>query len=181
MGSGKLGMYLATGDNIPIIVGQYKGDYNNIGLAPVPEGGGSLVGGEGYMFNAKATPEKIRAGLKWLTYWWNNPDRIEAEYQWAAEQKTPVGLPEPALWTGDAKAKQQAAVDKLKNLPTDNYKPFADATANIPLKVEPPNAQQIYAVLDVPMQKVLTDKNADVAKLLADAETQVNSILASVK
>ena len=45
MGSGKLGMYLATGDNIPIIVGQYKGNYNNIGLAPVPEGGGSLVGG----------------------------------------------------------------------------------------------------------------------------------------
>jgi hypothetical protein len=31
------------------------------------------------------------------------------------------------------------------------------------------------------MQKVLTDKNANIDKLLADAETQANSILASVK
>jgi hypothetical protein len=51
----------------------------------------------------------------------------------------------------------------------------------IPVKLEPPNAQQIYAVLDVAMQKVLTDKNANVDQLLADAETQVNQILASVK
>jgi ABC-type glycerol-3-phosphate transport system substrate-binding protein len=181
MGSGKLGMYMAAPDNIETIVNQFKGDFNKYGLGPIPNGTATLAGGEGYMFNAKATPEKIRAGLKWLTFWWDNPDRIETEYQWAASQKTPVGLPEPALWTGDAKAKQQAAVDKLKNLPVENYKPFADATANIPLKVEPPNAQQVYAVLDVPMQKVLTDKNADIAKLLKDAETQVNGILASVK
>jgi multiple sugar transport system substrate-binding protein len=36
-------------------------------------------------------------------------------------------------------------------------------------------------VLDVPMQKVLTDRNANIDHLLATAETQINSILAGVK
>ena len=179
MGAGKLGMYLAAPDNIETIVNQFKGDFNKYGLGPIPGGTATLAGGEGYMFKADATPEKINAGLKWLTFWWNNPDRIESEHQYAADNKNPVGLPEPMLWTGDAKSKQEAATAKLKNLPTDNYTPFASATASIPLKLEPPNAQQIYAVLDVPMLKVLTDKNADIDALLATAENQVNAILAA--
>jgi multiple sugar transport system substrate-binding protein len=181
MGSGKLGMYVAAPDNVATIVNQFKGDFNDYGLGPIPGGAATLAGGEGYMFNAKATPEKIRAGLKWLTFWWNNPDRFEADNKWASDNKNPVGLPEPALWTGEAKSKQDAATEKYKNLPVQNYAPFAEASATIPLKLEPPNAQAIYAVLDVAMQKVLTDKNADVNKLLSDAETQVNGILAQVK
>ncbi|HEY6593115.1 MAG TPA: extracellular solute-binding protein [Asanoa sp.] len=181
MGSGKLGMYIAAPDNVATIVNQFKGDFNDYGLGPIPSGAATLAGGEGYMFNAKDTPEKIRAGLKWLTFWWNNPDRFEADNKWASDNKNPVGLPEPALWTGAAKSKQDAATEKYKNLPVQNYAPFAQASANIPLKLEPPNAQAIYAVLDVAMQKVLTDKNADVNKLLSDAETQVNGILAQVK
>jgi ABC-type glycerol-3-phosphate transport system substrate-binding protein len=181
MAGGKLGMYMAAPDNVETIVNQFKGDFNKYGLGPIPGGAATLAGGEGYMFKADATPEKINAGLKWLTFWWNNPDRIESELQYAADNKNPVGLPEPMLWTGDAKSKQEAAIAKLKNLPTDNYTPFATATASIPLKLEPPNAQQIYAVLDVPMLKVLTDKNADIDALLTTAETQVNDILAAVK
>ena len=80
------------------------------------------------------------------------------------------------------KAEKQAAADKqYANVPQANYAPFVAGMSKVPVKLEPPNAQQIYAVLDVAMQKVLTDKNADPAKLLADAETQVNQILSSVK
>src|SRR3712207_9153897 len=46
MGSGKLGMYLATADNIPTIVNQYKGKYESYGLGPIPDGKGTLGGGE---------------------------------------------------------------------------------------------------------------------------------------
>jgi multiple sugar transport system substrate-binding protein len=181
MGSGKLGMYVATADNIPTIVNQFKGDFTHYGLGPIPDGQGTLGGGEGYMFNAKASPDQIRAGLKWLTFWFNNPDRIEAENKWAVENKNVVGLPEPAIWTGEAAAKQAAADKKHANVPQENYAPFIGASSSIPVKLEPPNAQQIYAVLDVVMQKVLTDKNADVGALLADAEKKVNPILATVK
>jgi len=66
-------------------------------------------------------------------------------------------------------------------MPAENYQLFVDAANRIPIKQEPPNAQQIYAILDVPMVKVLTDRNANVDELLANAEKQVNSILATVQ
>jgi multiple sugar transport system substrate-binding protein len=181
MGSGKLGMYLATADNIPTIVNQYKGKYATYGLGPIPDGKGTLGGGEGYMFKAGLSPEKINAGLKWLTFWFTSADRYEAENKWSSETDQPVGLPEPAIFTGAAAQTQAAADKKYANVPQENYAAFVAGMSSIPVKLEPPNAQQIYAALDVAMQKVLTDKNADIDKLLADAETQANSILASVK
>jgi multiple sugar transport system substrate-binding protein len=172
MGSGKLGMYVATADNVPTIVNQYKGKYQTYGLGPIPDGQGTLGGGEGYMF---------KAGLKWLTFWFTSPDKIAEENKWASETKQPVGLPEPAIYTGEAAAKQAASDKQYANVPQENYAPFVASMGKVPVKLEPPNAQQIYAVLDVAMQKVLTDKNANVDRLLADAETQVNQILSSVK
>ena len=180
MASGKLGMYLATGDNLKTIVNQYKGDYKDYGLGPMPGSQGTLAGGDGFMFNAKASPEKIRAGLKWLAFKFDNPDRIAHDNEYDVANKNPVGLPEPNIWTGDAAKTRDEANAKFANVPVANFKPFADGNAGIPLKLEPPSAQQIYAVLDTAMQKVLTDQNADPGALLSAAETQVNSILASV-
>jgi ABC-type glycerol-3-phosphate transport system substrate-binding protein len=181
MGSGKLGMYVATADNIPTIVNQYKGKYETYGLGPVPDAQGTLGGGEGYMFKAGLNEAKIKAGLTWLTFWFTSADKFAEENKWQNETKQPVGLPEPAIFTGPAAEKQAAADKQYANVPQANYAPFVATMGKVPVKLEPPNAQQIYAVLDVAMQKVLTDRNADPAKLLTDAETQVNQILQSVK
>jgi multiple sugar transport system substrate-binding protein len=179
MGSGKLGMYIAAPDNIPTIVNQYKGNYNDYGLGPIPGGKATLGGGEAFMFNAKASPAKIKAGLTWLTWMYANPDRISVDYQRKAADKVPVGLPQPNLWTGAALEKWNAATKQYANVPQGNYATFVQA--NIPLKVEPPAAQQIYAVLDTAMQAVLTQKDANIDQLLAEAEKQVNTILSAVK
>ena len=45
-------------DNIPTIVNQYKGNFDDYGLGPIPDGQGTLGGGEGYMFNAKASARR---------------------------------------------------------------------------------------------------------------------------
>jgi ABC-type glycerol-3-phosphate transport system substrate-binding protein len=180
MGSGKLGMYIATGDNIPTIVNQYKGDYKDYGLGAIPAGKGNLAGGEGYMFNAKDDATKIKAGLKWLQFEFTSPERSLKDIDWQSTNKQPVGLPEPFLWTGDAAKKQTDAEAQKANVPVANYTAFTAGNASVPLKLEPPNAQQIYAVLDVAMQKVLTDQNANIDSLLGDAEKQVNTILATV-
>jgi len=180
MGSGKLGMYVATSDNIPTIVNQYKGDPTKYGLGPMPGAQAKLGGGDGFMFNAKATPEKIRAGLKWITFKFANPDRIAADNKWQADNERPVGLPEPNIWTGEAEQKHVAATAEHANLPQENYAPFVTGSPAIPLKLEPPVAQQLYAVLDVAMQKVLTDRNANIDQLLTNAEKQINSILGGV-
>ncbi len=183
MVAGKLGMYVGSADNIPTIVNQYGGKYQNLGLGAIPDGAGTLGGGDGYMFKAGLSPAKIKAGLQWLQFRnaGANPDRIDADKAKAAAGKQPVGMPEPDIWTGDAEQKLLAANKKYANVPQQNFSPFVARSADIPLQLEPPKAQQIYAVLDTAMATVLTDPNADIAKLLTTASTQVNSILATVQ
>ncbi|HWL88420.1 MAG TPA: extracellular solute-binding protein [Polyangiaceae bacterium] len=193
MASGNLGMYIATSDNVPILVNQFKGDYKDYGLTTIPGDSGrddahpkgTLAGGDGFMFNAKASPEKIRAGLKWLTFKYDSPERISEQTKRWSEGKQPVGLPEgepvSGIWIGDAAQKRTEALHTFSTLPAENYAPFVAGTGAVALELEPPVAQQLYAVLDTPMAKVLTDQKADIGALLADAEKQANTILASVK
>lgn len=182
MVAGKLGMYVGSADNIPSIVNQYGGKYENLGLGPIPEGQGTLGGGDGYMFKAGLSEAKIKAGLEWLKFRNSgiDPDRIEADKAKAAAGKQPVGMPEPNIWTGESEKKLLAANTKHANVPQKNFAPFVERSGSIPMQLEPPKAQQIYAVLDTAMASVLTDPNADIGKLLSTAATQVNSILASV-
>ncbi|MEV7626083.1 extracellular solute-binding protein [Actinoplanes sp. NPDC089786] len=179
MGGGKLGMYLGTGSDIVNIVNQFKGDFATFGLGPMPDGRATLGGGDGYLFKAGLSPAKIKAGLAWLNFKNLDPARITETARRASANKEPVGLPQPNLWVaGSAPDKALTAARKrFGNVPAENFAPFAATVEKIPLKLEPPLAQQIYAVLDVPMQKVLTDRNADVDQLLAAAEKQVNEIL----
>ncbi|MGX6601581.1 ABC transporter substrate-binding protein [Micromonosporaceae bacterium Da 78-11] len=183
MASGKLGMYLGTASDITNIVAQYKAKFETFGLGQMPEGKGTLGGGDGYMFKAGLSPAKIKAGLTWLTYYRVNADKIDIDAPRSVTKKQPVGLPQPNIWVTGSAADQklQAANKKYGNVPTENFAPFAATMNNIPLKLEPPLAQQVYAVLDVPMQKVLTDKNANIDELLASAETQVNGVLGGAK
>jgi multiple sugar transport system substrate-binding protein len=181
MASGKLGMYVATSDNIPIIVNQFKGNLNDYGLGAMPQGKGALAGGDGYMFNRKNTPAQNRAGIQWLLFKFVNPNRIASDNRIAKAAGSPVGLPEPNLWRGAALKKWAVATRRYSNVPSQNYAPFVKGVAKIPLRVEPPSAQQIYAVLDTAMATVLTDSNANIDQLLSSAESQVNSILSSVR
>ncbi len=184
MGAGQLGMYLAAPDNVPVLVNQFKGDYADYGLAPLPGGNGTLIGGEGYMVNPKATPDKIKAGLEWVQWKYLNPDRMDANLKRYADQDQPIGLPaSPAadIWTGAVRDKQESLKEKYATVPVENYESFVDGLTDLDPKIEPPNAQQVYAALDNVMQGVLTDRNADIGKLLADAAGKVNTALAQVK
>ncbi len=78
MGSGKLGMYLSAPDNIPILVKEKGGNYQDLALGPMPGGRGTLVGGDGYMFSKKDTPAQIRAGLKWLDHMFLTPGKASS-------------------------------------------------------------------------------------------------------
>jgi ABC-type glycerol-3-phosphate transport system substrate-binding protein len=180
MGAGQLGMYMAAPDNIPILVRQYDGAYENLGLAGIPGGQGSLLGGEGYMVNAKASEETIEAAVTWLQWRFLNPDRIEHAVQQELADDLPVGLPMPPLsdiWQ-DGAVRDEAERVKAENanIPVENVQPFLDASPDITLKVEPYLAQEVYSVLDNVMQGVLTDRNADIPALLDRAESQVNDL-----
>ncbi|MFT7838890.1 extracellular solute-binding protein [Saccharothrix sp. BKS2] len=182
MGAGQLGMYIAAPDNVPTLVNQFDGDYADYGLTSIPEGEGTLIGGEGYMVNPKASPEKIRAGLEWVAWKYLNPDRIEKNLQRYKDQGQPIGLPVPPaadIWTGDIAAKQDQLKKSMATVPVENFQSYVDVKPEG--LIEPPNAQQVYAVLDNVMQAVLTKSDADVDQLLADAEAKVNNVLSQVK
>ncbi|MCE7011979.1 extracellular solute-binding protein [Kibdelosporangium philippinense] len=183
MGAGQLGMYLAAPDNIPVVVKEFKGRYEDYGIGALP-GTGTLLGGEGYMINPKATPEKIKAGLKWIDWKYLDPNRIEQRInQYVAEQQ-PIGLPAiptPDIYTGDTRAKQAELKTKYANVPEKNFASYLAGNTTLKGNLEPPNAQQVYAVLDNVMQGVLTNKDANIDQLLSDAEAKVNSALAQVK
>ncbi|MFF5608122.1 ABC transporter substrate-binding protein [Streptomyces cellulosae] len=179
LGSGKLGMYLAAPDNIPILVKEKGAEYKNIAIAPMPGGKATLVGGDGYMFSKKATPEQIRAGLKWLDHMFLTPgDGFLGDYARAKQNDAPVGLPEPRLFTGAADAKDQQVKQANANVPVENYQAFLDGNQKLEMKIEPPHAQQLYSVLDGVVSAVLTKEDADIDQLLKDASGKIDGILA---
>ncbi|MFE2809261.1 extracellular solute-binding protein [Streptomyces nigra] len=178
MGSGKLGMYLAAPDNIPILVKEKGGDYKDLALAPMPGGKGTLIGGDGYMFNKKAGPEQIRAGLKWLDHMFLTPgDGFLGDYARAKRNDAPVGLPEPRLFTGAADTEDQKVKKANANVPVENYQAFLDGNQSLDMKIEPPSAQQIYSVLDGVVSAILTKEDADIDQLLKDASGKIDGIL----
>ncbi len=179
MGAGKLGMYLAAPDNIPILVKEKGAEYENIAIAPMPGGEGTLIGGDGYMFSKKASPEQIRAGLKWLDHMFLTPgDGFLGDYARAKQHDAPVGLPEPRLFTGAADAKDQQVKQANANVPVENYQAFLDGSQKLEAKIEPPHAQQLYSVLDGVVSAVLTKEDADIDQLLEDASGKIDGILA---
>ncbi|WP_446037626.1 ABC transporter substrate-binding protein [Streptomyces sp. SID1143] len=179
MGSGKLGMYLSAADNITVIAKQFGGKYRDFGLAPVPDARSTLIGGEGYMINPKASPEKIEAGIKWLQWKYLSPDLVERNIRDHLTADLPIGLPMPPtpdIWKGEVRDRVEKAKRKHANVPVGNYQPFMDAAPRVPGVLEPPEAQQVYAVLDGAMQAVLTKEDADIDALLDAAEKKVDQI-----
>jgi multiple sugar transport system substrate-binding protein len=185
MAGGKLGMYVGAPDNVTTIHDQFKGSFANLGMGPMPgDGGGTtgtLVGGDGYMFNKHDTPAQIKAGLLWLEFENLTPGKGQFNYQRAAAAGLPVGLPQPDLWVGSTAAQDTAAKAKYADLPISNYQSYITTTPQLKANLEPPQAQAIYKVLDNVMSAVLTNQSADPSSLLAQATTQVNSILANAQ
>ncbi|WP_432945352.1 ABC transporter substrate-binding protein [Kribbella sp. CA-253562] len=181
MGSGKLGMMIGAPDVVQSVNNDFQGKFEDYGVTAVPESEGkaSLSGGDGYMFNPKASPDKIKAGLLWLEFHELTPGEGQFNYERAKAQGRPVGLPIPDLYGDSAPGKQITELrKKFATVPVEHFTPYVNAQASITNKLEPPKAQELYAVLDVAMSAVLTRKDADIDKLLADAEGKANKILA---
>ena len=181
MAGGKLGITVGAPDYFKSMQSQYKADLTQFGMGPMPGGKGTLLGGDGYMFNKSDTPDQIKAGLLWLEYENLTPGSGQFDYARASADGNPVGLPEPDLFQGATATADAAAQAKYATLPVANFKPYVDATPNLKGNIEPPQAQAIYKAMDGAMSAILTDKSADPQKLLDKYSAQVDTILANAK
>ncbi|MGW0283331.1 ABC transporter substrate-binding protein [Streptomyces sp. NPDC003236] len=175
--SDKLGMFLAAPDDIAYMVQQLGAKYENFGMGPIPGAKNTLAGGNNYMIKSGISGDKIKAAVAWLNF--KNLTVGKGQFEWdrTKADKLPVGVPQPNFWLGESKKKDDAARLANATMPVANFKTFMDNP--VPGKAEPPKAQEIYKVLDNVMSGILTNKDADVDKLLATAESQVNQVLAN--
>ncbi|MDR6979127.1 ABC-type glycerol-3-phosphate transport system substrate-binding protein [Streptomyces sp. 3330] len=172
----KLGMFLAAPDDVTYMVQQLGAQYENFGMGPIPGGKNTLAGGNNYMIKKGISSDKVKAAIAWLNFKFTTVGKGQYDWERTKADSLPVGLPQPNLWLNDSKAKDDAARQQFATMPVQNFKAFMDHP--VPGKAEPPKAQEIYKVLDNVMSGILTNKDADLDKLLSTAETQVNQVLA---
>jgi ABC-type glycerol-3-phosphate transport system substrate-binding protein len=179
--AGKVGMYIGAPDSMTAIVNTFKGKFSDWAMAPMPGDGGAakgaLGGGNGYFFKKGLTADQIKAGLKWLAFEELTPGEGQFNYTVQKSIGLPVGLPQPLIWKpgSDLQKKDDDLKKANSNLNLTDYALYAGN----PIRpvAEPANAQAIYAILDGPMGAVLTDPNANIDALLADAQTKIQKVL----
>ncbi|MFD4240866.1 ABC transporter substrate-binding protein [Streptomyces sp. NPDC058525] len=175
MASDKLGMFLAAPDDITYMVQQLGAKYDNFGMGPIPGGAATLAGGNGYMIKKGSSPDKVKAAVAWLNFKTLSVGKGQFRYDRSKADGLPVGLPQPAFFTGASKTEDDRLKAASATMPVANFKAFLDNP--VPGKPEPLKAQEVYKVLDKVMSGVLTNKDADRAQLLGEAEKAVNQVL----
>jgi multiple sugar transport system substrate-binding protein len=184
MSTGKLGMYVGAPDTITNMHATYNTPYTNIEMSPLPGvtgPTGTLLGGDGYMFNKKDTPAQIEAGIKFLDFEFLTPNDGQFNYVRNAGAGQPVGLPEPDLFTAGSPADTQVSADEKAsaNVPSSNFTAYTAGLTGMTLNIEPPQAQAIYAQGDKAMYAALTDPDANLQQLLDTFANATNGILAN--
>jgi multiple sugar transport system substrate-binding protein len=181
--AGKVGMYIGAPDTITAIHDTFKGNYADWAMTAMPgqdgPAKGTLGGGSAYFFNKNDSTAQIAAGLKWIQFEELTPGQGQFNFTEQAASGAAVGLPEPITFAnGSALQAQQASLEaKSANLPASA---FADFVANpVPVNIEPPNAQAIYAILDGVMSATLTQPNSDPQSLLNAANKKIQQLINS--
>ena len=145
-------------------------------MAPMPgqDGAakGTLGGGEGYFFKKGLTPDQIKAGLKWIAYEKLTPGKGQFDYARAKPQNYPVGLPQPLLFAAAATRRSRSSSCGRRTRTSTRRTSRSSRRPRSRSRVEPANAQAIYAVLDGAMSAVLTNPNANIDELLKTAEDE---------
>lgn len=191
LGTGAAAMYIGANDAVNQPTQVNKLDVKKLALVPIPAGPGgqySLMGGTPYMFSAKASSEEVKAALKFLEVMGKAPLATEASkagMETDAKNRVSQGVPVipsfPAWTSPDFLKAQDDVVKKYSNVNMALYNDYYSTIkkpGNLHLE-EPKLTQDMYAELTKVLQAVVTDKNADVKKLLDTANTNFQKLLDS--
>src|SRR5690606_13322520 len=101
---------------------------------------------------------------------YTNKEAAEANAKIQVASDQPVGTPELPIFSQDQYEQYQEWIAPYVNVPLDQMTSFTTQVFDAPLINEPAIAtQDISAVLDIGVQAVLTDQNADIDALLEEA------------
>ena len=183
--SGQFAMFTSGSDvyNAMVQTNNMTADWG-YGLTAVPteNGGAALGGGTLAAVKANATDAEKDAAVKWIDFWYlsklRDKDQAVADAKVAVAAKQPVGTPVLPIFS---KAQYEQSLVWIKdyiNVPLDNMKGYTDVMFSQPVGGEPKMATQaVYQLLSPVFQAVLTDKTANIDKLLADANVQAQDAI----
>ena len=186
--AGKVGMYISGSDVYTNLVQASNIDPSIYGLAALPlaksKNAGVLGGGTLVAVKPKANAAEKAAALKWIDFFYEQPLINKAQAirnaQTLVAGKQPVGVPALPLFN---KAQYDLANTWIKpfiNVPLAQMKPFTSGIFKQTLIPEPSaSTQSVYHSLDAAVESVLTDKNADIAQLLQDANSTAQAAISA--
>jgi ABC-type glycerol-3-phosphate transport system substrate-binding protein len=181
--AGKIGMMIGAPVSYQFATQLFGMDGSQIGLGSMPQGakaGGTLSGGGVLMVMPNATPAQRLAAAEFLDFklsTYTDKTTAVAFAKSQAAAKLPVGLPLTWLKPNDQKQYLEW-VKPYINVPTQNFSTYNATLNSITQTSEPAkNAQEVYAALDPVVQAVLTQKDANVPSLLANAKTTIQGLL----
>jgi multiple sugar transport system substrate-binding protein len=184
--AGKIGMYMSGSDVYNALVTTNQVDPDSYGLAALPlsdsADAGILGGGSVAAVSAKATPAEQEAAVQWNDFYREqknyDPEAAVADAEVLKASDQPIGTPTLPIFDEATWQKVQDAIKPYVNVPRDQMTSFTDGVFDQQLIPEPAShTQEIYGILDSVVQKVLTDQNADIDSLLADANDKAQALL----
>jgi ABC-type glycerol-3-phosphate transport system substrate-binding protein len=184
--AGQVGMYTQGADVYTNLVQAQQIDPDIYGLTTVPladdPNAGVLIGGDIAAVNVKSTPEEQAAAVRWIDFYYMqkllDQEAAVRDASTLAADGQPVGTPQMPLFDQATLEQSQEWIKQYINVPLDQMTGFTSHVYEQPLVGEPGrHTQEMYAILDTVVQAVLTDENADIDTLLADAQSQVQALL----
>lgn len=188
LGTGAAAMYIGANDAVQMPTQVNGLPLDKLAMCAIPAGPGgqySLSGGTPYMFSVDATPAEISAALDYIEIMGKSPVVSEASMAGMRadnQNKVANGVPViprfPCWINQDALDAEAQIIEELGNVDTKMFQAYFDATSSAGLRTEEPGlTQDMYAELTKVMQAVITDKNADVAKLMKQANDNYQALL----
>lgn len=178
--AGKVGMYTSGQDVYTSLVQTNNIDPKSYGLTMIPldgDGSGVLGGGTMAAVTASATDDEKAAAIKWIDFHYlrkyTDEKAAVTSAKTQAASKQPVGTPELPIFSEAQYEKYAGWIKAQVNVPLAQMTGFTDKILSATLINEPAVAtQDVYGALDPVVQAVLTNKDANIDALLADANTK---------
>jgi len=183
--AGNIGMYTTGSDIYTALVRDFGLDPDVYGMTVIPLEGddpGTLGGGDIAVMSPTIDDKTKAAGVEWIDWYYMqkllDEDAAVQDAKALSDSGQAVGTPVLPVLSRDLYEQSLTWIEPYINVPRDQMKPFIDSIWDqTPVGEPKAKTQEVYALLDTVVQTVLTDENADIDALLAQAQTDAQVLL----
>lgn len=183
--AGNIGMYTSGSDVYTALVRDFGMDPSIYGLTVVPTEGddpGTLGGGDIAVISPTVDEKTKAAAVQWIDWYYMqklmDKDAAILDAKTLDESGQAVGTPLLPVLSRDLYEQSQEWIADYINVPVEQMAPFRDGIwEQTPVGEPKAKTQEVYALLDTVVQSVLTDQNADIDALLAQAQSDAQAKL----